>query len=92
MSKKIELWKGYEVEIQQNLLDDVDFVKDFSAAQRTQDFGLLLECTMGLIGGVQAEKDIRDHITEEKGYYSIEELNKYIEKIVSALPKAGKAA
>lgn len=34
MSKKIELWEGYEVEVNEQLLDDFNFAQDLATAQK----------------------------------------------------------
>lgn len=91
-NKKIELWEGYEVEVNEQLLDDFNYVMDLSEAQRNNDLPEFISMTFALVGGEDTYKDVEKHIVEEKGYFSQEELLSIIEKIGKAFPKAGNRA
>lgn len=97
-NKKIELWDGYEVEVNERLLDDFNFMKDLSEAQKNNDLAEFISMMFAIVGGDNGDdaekvyKDTEKHITEEKGYFSQKELLGIIEKIGEALPKAGNRA
>lgn len=88
-NKKIELWEGYEVEIDEQLMDDFDFISDLNAAQRENDLAMLVTVYFALIGGEETFKAVREHIVNEKGYFSQQELLHVLEKINAFFPKAG---
>ena len=91
-NKKIELWDGYEVAVNEQLLDDFNFSMDLSEAQRNNDLPTFISMMFALVGGEKVYKAVEEHITEEKGYFSQESLLEIIERIGQAFPKAGNRA
>ena len=89
---KIALWDGYEVEVDLKLFDDFDFATDMEKAQHEGDHAEVITMYFATIGGESVYNQVRQHITEEKGYFSVDELAKVIDKINAALPKAGNRA
>lgn len=92
MSKKIELWDGYEVEVNEQLLDDFNFAQDLATAQKNNDLPEFIAMIFAIVGGEKVYDDVEKHITDEKGYFSQESLLDIIGKIGNALPKAGNRA
>ena len=92
MSKKIELWDGYEVEVNEQLLDDFNFARDLAEAQRTGNLPEFVAMFFAVVGGEKVYDDTEKHITDEKGYFSQEALLEIVEKIGDAFPKAGNRA
>lgn len=92
MSKKIELWDGYEVELNEQLLDDFDFQQDLAEAQRTNNLPAFITMIFAVVGGNDTYEDVRSHVTKEKGYFSTEAVLEIVEKIGDAFPKAGNRA
>lgn len=92
MSKKIELWNGFEVEVNERLLDDFNFTMDLAEAQKNNDLPEFISMIFAIVGGEETYDKTEKHITEEKGYFSQEELLKIVEKIGAVLPKAGNRA
>lgn len=92
MSKKIELWDGYEVEVNEQLLDDFNFARDLAEAQRTGNLPEFVAMLFAVVGGEKVYDDTEEHITDEKGYFSQEALLEIVEKIGNAFPKAGNRA
>ena len=92
MAKIIELWEGYEVELNEQLLDDFNFAQDLAEAQKTNDLPEFISMIFALVGGEKVYKDVEKHITDEKGYFSQESLLAIVEKIGDAFPKAGNRA
>lgn len=90
--KKIELWEGYKVEVNEQLLDDFNFAKDLAEAQRTNDLPEFVSMIFAIVGGEKTYRAVEKHITDEKGYFSQESLLEIIEKIGDAFPKAGNRA
>lgn len=90
--KKITLWDGYEVQINEQLLDDFDFISDLNTARKENDVAEITAMYFAVIGGAEVYNDVREHITKEKGYFSQTELMKIIEKVNTAFPKAGNRA
>ena len=91
-TNKIELWPGYEVEVNEQLLDDFNFICDFNEAQRTNNLADVASMLFMIVGGQKVYDEVEAHITEEKGYFSQSRLLKVVEKIGEALPKVGSAA
>lgn len=87
--KKIELWSGYEVEVNSTLFDDFDFMTDLSNAVRNNDVALLTSMYFAVVGGEAVYNDAREYIEKQKGYFSLEELSKITKRIDDAFPKAG---
>lgn len=90
--KTLELWDGYEVEVNEQLLDDFNYAKDLAEAQRTNNLPDFVMMLFALVGGEKIYQDVERHITEEKGYFSQESLLKIVEKIGDVLPKVGNRA
>lgn len=90
--KTIELWEGYEVEVKEQLLDDFNFTRDLAEAQKNDDLQMFVGMLFEVIGGEKTYDAVEKHITEEKGYFSQEELLKILEKVGDAFPKAGNRA
>ena len=91
-NKKIELWDGYEVEVNEQLLDDFNFASDLAMAQKNNDLPEFISMIFAVIGGEKVYKDVEKHITEEKGYFSQKSLLEIVEKIGDVFPKAGNRA
>lgn len=91
-NKKIELWEGYSVEANEQLLDDVDFIADLNEAGQKQNYSDLITMYVALVGGEETYNKIREHIEKEHGYFSDKALSAIIEKIAEILPKGGNRA
>ena len=92
MAKKLELWEGYEVEFNEELADDFDFVSDLATAEKNGDFAELISMYFALVGGEKVFEDTRKHITKEKGRFSSKALAEVLTKISEAFPKVGNRA
>lgn len=92
MAKQVELWKGYEVEVNEQLLDDFDFQQDLAKAQNENDLPTFISMIFAVVGGDKVYDDVREHITEEKGYFSTDSMLEVIGKIGDAFPKTGNRA
>lgn len=92
MAKQVELWKGYEVEVNEQLLDDFDFQQDLAKAQKENDLPTFISMIFAVVGGDKVYNDVKEHITEEKGYFSTDSMLEIIGKIGDAFPKAGNRA
>jgi hypothetical protein len=91
-NKKIELWEGYEVEANEQLLDDFNFAQDLAEAQRANDLPEFISMIFAIVGGEKVYRDVEKHITDEKGYFSQASLLEIVEKIGEAFPKVGNRA
>lgn len=91
-NKKIELWAGYEVEVNEQLLDDFNFVKDLAEAEKNKDVAEYIMMIFAVVGGEEVYKETEKHITEEHGYFSQSALLEIVEKIGTAFPKVGNRA
>lgn len=91
-NKSVELWDGYTVNVDMQLLDDFDFTSDLAEAQEKNDIRTLITMYMALIGGEETYQTIREHIEADKGYFSSQELMAIIEKVNDVLPKSGNRA
>lgn len=91
-NKKITLWEGYEVEVNEQLLDDFDFVQDLAEAQKNDDLPALVSMYFAILGGEEVYNAARKHIEAEKGYFSQSSLLEIIEKVNAVFPKAGSRA
>ena len=87
--KTVELWEGYEVEVNENLLHDMDFLTDFNDAQSNNKMSEMISMMMAIVGGDKVYNDIREHITAEVGYFSVEGFSPIMEKIIAFFPKDG---
>jgi hypothetical protein len=93
MATKIELWEGYKVEVNEQLLDDFDFQQDLAEAQRENDLPSFISMIFAIIGGDKVYDDVREHIIKEKGYFSTDSVLEIVTKIgEAAFPKAGNRA
>lgn len=91
-NKKIELWAGYEVEFDNNIANDYDFIQDLSSAVRNNDLAEITTLYFALIGGQKVFDDFRQHVIDEKGFFDIKEVQALMAKIDAQLPKAGNRA
>jgi len=91
-SKTIELWDGYEVEVNEQLFDDADFLTDFSKAARENDIEEVMVMLFAVVGGEKVYDAARKHIEDQCGYFSMKELRKITDKIEGCFPKAGNRA
>ena len=92
MAKKIQLWEGYEVEFNEDLADDFDFVTDLATAEKNSDIAELISMYFALVGGEKVYQDVRKHIIEETGRFSSKALAEILTKISEAFPKVGNRA
>ena len=91
-TKTIELWDGFTVEFDQQMADDVDFMKDLSMAINNNDIPTMIEMYFDLIGGEDTYEKVKEHIVNEKGYFSQEALQSVLKKIDDQFPKVGNRA
>lgn len=92
MSKKIELWDGYEVEFNDKIANDFDFVQDLSSAVKNNDLAEIVTLYFALIGGEETYNDFREYVIKEKGFFDIATVQELIKKIDDNLPKVGNRA
>lgn len=90
-TNKIELWPEYEVEVNEQLLDDFNFIRDLNEAQRTNNLADFVSMLFMIVGGQKVYDEVEAYITKEEGYFSQKRLLEIVEKIGKALPKAGVA-
>ena len=90
--KSIELWDGFSVTVDEQLMDDFDFVTDLQKAMSDNDLSTLVEMYMALVGGSTVYDKIRSHIEAENGYFSQKALLEVLAKIDGAFPKSGNRA
>ena len=89
---KIKLWEGYEVEFDEQLADDFDYMQDLGTALKNNDLAELTRLYFALVGGEKTYNDMRDHIIEEEGRFSFKSVQKVMKRIDDALPKVGNRA
>lgn len=92
MKKNIKIYDGIEVDVNETLLDDFDYISDLSKARKAGDIAELISMYFALVGGEDVYAKVREKIVKEKGYFSQEELLKVIKKIDETFPKAGTSA
>ena len=92
MSRKIELWEGYEVEVNEQILNDFDYISDLNKAAKDNDLSELISLYFAVIGGEEVFDTVREHIIEKEGYFSTDSLMSIVDKINDQFPKAGKRA
>lgn len=92
MAKKIKLWEGEEVEVNEQLMDDFDFISDLSRARQNNDIAEIIAMSFALIGGEKTYEMFRNHVIEEEGYFSQKKLIEVLNQISDAFPKAGNRA
>lgn len=90
--KTLELWEGYEVEVNEQLLDDFDFLTDLAEAERKHNLAELVSMHFALVGGEKVFQDAREHIESKVGYVSTEEMGKILGVIKTLFPKTGNRA
>lgn len=90
--KKVKIFDDYEVEFNEQLLDDFDFVTDLNSAINSNDLSTLVTMTMALVGGDATWKEVRRRITEEYGYLSNKAVEEVLSRISAQIPKAGAGA
>jgi hypothetical protein len=90
--KTIELWDGFEVEVKEQLMDDVDFMSDLSAAIQTNNVAELISMYMAIVGGEDTYEKVREHIETEYGYFSQKGFTEITKKIDNLFPKSGNRA
>lgn len=91
-AKTLELWEGYEVELDEQLLDDFDFQLDLAEAQRTNNMPDFITMIFALVGGDKVYQDTRKHIIDEVGRFSTKAMLEIVERIGEVLPKANNRA
>lgn len=91
-NKTIELWDGYQVEVKEELLDDMDFLEDLNEAVQANDLHQIIAMHFALVGGDDVYDATREHITKKCGRFSAEELRKIVDKIGECFPKVGNRA
>lgn len=91
-NKKIKLWDGYEVEVNEQVLNDFDYISDLNKAEKDNDLAEMISLYFAAIGGEKVFNATRKHIIEEKGYFATDSLLEIIDKINEQFPKAGKRA
>lgn len=92
MSKKIELWDGYQVEVNEQILNDFDYIRDLNKAEKDNDLAEMITLYFAPIGGQKVFEATRKHIVEQEGYFATDVLLEMINKINDEFPKAGKRA
>lgn len=90
--KTLELRPGVTAKLNDQLMDDVDFISDLAEAGRNQNIPELTSMYMALVGGEETYKKIRESIEKEFGYFSQKEFNKVIDLISEQFPKDGNRA
>jgi len=91
-NKTIELYDGYEVEVNEQLFDDADFLSDFSKAARENDIEGVMAMLFAVVGGQEVYDKTREHIEKKCGYFSMQELRKVTDRIENCFPKVGNRA
>lgn len=90
--KTIELWDGYEVELDTTLMDDFDFVSELSEATAKGNVPVITEMYLALVGGPKTYDDLREYLIAKEGRVTVEGVGNVLEKIYGVLPKAGNRA
>lgn len=90
--KMIELWEGYEVEFNENIANDFDFVQDLSTAVKNNDLAEIATLYFALIGGQKVYDDFREYVIAKRGFFDINEVQAVLSKVDEKLPKAGNRA
>ena len=90
--KIIELWEGYEVELNEDLMDDFDYIAELNEAVKEQDFATITTMYFALVGGEKTYNDARKYLIEQYGRFSIKGLGEITQKIADKFPKAGNRA
>lgn len=90
--KTIELWEGYEVELNEDLMDDFDYLTDLNNAVKEQEFAEITSMYFALVGGDKTYNDAREYLIEKYGRVSVKGLGEITQKIADKFPKAGNRA
>lgn len=90
--KTIELWDGYEVEVDEQLFKDTEFLFDLEDVKKEGDFRGMIMMMFAVVGGEGTYNDTKQYITNKCGYFSVDELNAIVNKIAECFPKAGNRA
>lgn len=90
--KRIELWPGRWVEVDERLANDFDFISDVSKAVREEDLSTMVMCYFALIGGQEVLDEFRQYVINEEGVFSMDRVNEVIRKVNDCLPKVGNRA
>ena len=85
--KEIEVIPGLKVKLNEQLMDDVDFVSDLQKAIASNNYAESIEIYFAVIGGKEVYDKVRAYIEKEHGYFSQKELMKVIEKVNELFPK-----
>jgi len=91
-AKKIKLYDDLEVEVNNTLLDDFDYLSDFSKAMQENDVATLVAMSFAIVGGQPTYDKVKARIVEDKGYFSNDELQRVVRKILDLFPKASNRA
>jgi hypothetical protein len=87
--KTIELWDGYEVEVDLSLMDDFDFASELADASSSRNIGTITQMYMAMVGGDDTYDEVRAHLTKKDGRVTVTGITEILEKINSTLPKSG---
>ena len=90
--KTIELWEGYIVELDEDLMDDFDYISDLKAAFDSENLPEIMSMQFAVVGGDKVYEDAREYLIKEYGRVSLKGLQEITKKIDDALPKAGNRA
>lgn len=90
--KTLELWEGYEVEFNEKIANDFDFIQDLSTAVKENDLAGITTLYFALIGGEKVFNDFREHVIKERGYFDIKSVQELMAKVDAYLPKVGNRA
>lgn len=90
--KTIELWEGYEVEVDEGLLKDADYIFDLEEAVKEGSTREVITMLFALVGGEEVYDAAHNYIVNKCGKFDIDEIGKISEKISDCLPKAGNRA
>ncbi len=90
--KTIELWDGYEVELDTTLMDDFDFVSELSEATEKGNIPVITEMYLALVGGPKTYEDLREYLVAKEGRVTVDGVSAVLQKVTDALPKAGNRA
>ena len=90
--KIIELWEGYEVELDEGLIDDFDYITELNEAVKAQDFATITSMYFALVGGDKTYQDARKYLIDKYGRPSIQGLGEITQRIADQFPKVGNRA
>ena len=90
--KIIELWEGYEAEVDEDLMDDFDYLAELNDAIKEQDFAGVTSMYFALVGGDKTYEAAREYLIKKYGRVSVKGLGEITQKIADTFPKAGNRA